>query len=62
VQQIDHTYKKRRFLQQNTIKHNCPARVYMREITRYPHFAVRCFAILLWREGSHVLMPFAGPS
>lgn len=46
LQEIDHTYKRRRFQHQNTIKHNCPARIYIREITRYPQFAVRCPVLL----------------
>jgi len=31
--------------EQNTIKQNCPARIYMREIIRYPDFAVCCVSL-----------------
>ena len=37
----DHAFTKTRFLPQNTVKFNCPAKIRLSEIIVYPDYTVR---------------------
>ena len=39
-QNEDHSFKKRRFLAQNTVKFDCPARIHLSEVIKFPELKV----------------------
>lgn len=56
--QGDHVHNKNRFRVQSTMKMNCPASVYIREVCRFPDFKVRYNFICMQRfESGDRMLP-----